>query len=140
MAKQSDEVKVYFKITGFDCPPSNITNLIGIEATKTWLKGDLTHPKAIIKHRQNGWMLQSSLSKDTPLREQIESLLDIVLPRKGVLRKLPNGSEKSILCAVYSVDGRPDISLPADVIIAIAEIGANLDLDLYLLPSEEKNK
>ncbi|MGH8491343.1 MAG: DUF4279 domain-containing protein [Gammaproteobacteria bacterium] len=81
-------------------------------------------------------ILQSSLYKDTPLRKQIENLLDIVLPRKGVLTKLPNGSEKSIFCVVYSVDGRPDISLPADVIIAIAEIGAGLDFDLYMLPGD----
>jgi hypothetical protein len=136
MSENQDEIKVYLKITGFECSPDEISNIIDINPTKTWLKNEVIHKRALIRHKENGWILQSGLPRDTPIKIQIEDLLGVVLPRKQLFQKLPQGSKIAIYCVVYSTLGRPDISLEPEMVKAIAELGAALDFDLYQLPND----
>ncbi|MGH8467791.1 MAG: DUF4279 domain-containing protein [Gammaproteobacteria bacterium] len=136
MAEKPDEIKVSLKITDFNCDPNSISEILGLEPTTTWLEGDRVHPKAIIKHKQNGWVLQSPLPKETPFRQQLQTLLDMVTPKKQQLLNLPSGTDIEVSCVVYSEHGRPDISLEPDMVAAIAEMRAGLDFDLYTLADD----
>lgn len=136
MTDKPDEIKVSIKVTNFDCNPGQITKILDLKPTKTWLKGDLVHPKAINTHKENGWMFQLQISTDTPFRQQMQTLLDLAIPKKQLFLNLPNDAEIEINCVVYSIHGRPDISLSSAMIKAVGEINAAIDFDLYQLPSE----
>ena len=131
---QDENVKLYLKITGFQCSPDEISHIIGIFPTKKWLKGDIIDKRVIVRRKQNGWMLQSELLEDRPVKEHIENLLSMVMPKKERLKNIPPDAEIAIYCVVYSTLGRPDISLDPAMIKAIAELGAWVDFDLYQLP------
>lgn len=133
MSEKPDEVKVYLKITGFECSPKEISDLLSIKATRTWLRGDDIYPRTIVKRKENGWLLQSKIAPDIRVIKHIENLLAITLPKKNHFEKLPEGTDVAIYCVVYSEFGRPDISLKPDMVKAIASLGAALDFDLYTL-------
>jgi Domain of unknown function (DUF4279) len=140
MTEKPDEFKVAVVVSGFECAPAEITKLFGIEPTRTWLKGDVIYPKVKVRRKQNAWMLRSNMPNDTPFVTQLQSLLDAIMPKKELFSKLPPNSGVEISCVAYTTHGRPDISLPADMIKAIAEIGAELNFDLYQLPSDDEEK
>ncbi len=135
--KQLDEVKVTIKISGFRCSPEKISELLGIEATKQWKKGDIIDPRMKRRRENNGWMLESGLASDTTVDQQVKVLAEIFLPIKERFLALPKETMVAVNCVVYSTHGRPDISLPSDLVKAIGEIDADLDFDLYQLPSDE---
>jgi len=134
--QQPDEVKVSIKVVGFECSPEEISHLLGIEATKQWKQGDIIYPKVKLRRKNNGWMLASGLASDTTVMQQVKALSEVFLPIKERFLSLPKKSLLSIYCVIYSTYGRPDISLPSDLVKAIGEIDANLEFDLYQLPSD----
>ena len=93
---QDEKVKVYLKITGFQCSPDEISHIIDLFPTKKWLKDDIIDKRVIVRRKKNGWMLQSALLEDRPVKEHIENLLSMVMPKKERLKNISPGAEIAI--------------------------------------------
>ena len=131
------ESYVRLKILSDHINAEQITNTVGIDCDRSWSKGEL-RPKTQIKEKQNGWVLNSGLDKSDSLEEQIKSLLSRV---NGISNKIKELSEDSIIevsCAIYTSES-PPLYFDKELVKRIEALGANLDIDLYLLPEGDSD-
>lgn len=129
------EFKVYIKIHEFDCSIEEITNLIGINPTKAWLKGDvIPNRKGNIKRGISSWILQSALSTDNKIEDHIDYLLNIVKSNYEVFKKLLQKYNGELTIVIYSyVENNLGFTLAADKLKDFINIGFTLDVDIYYL-------
>lgn len=122
------KISVALVVTGFDCHPDDVTEVIGVSPTDTWRTGELIRSPDIRK-KTNGWRLQSPLGEMMHLEPHVRWLLD-QLPTE--IPKLPGTTPPSIdlSCAVIIVEQAPSITLPLDVLQKLARLGADLDIDV----------
>lgn len=129
--KVESEIKVGLGIHDFECEPEEITKIIGLTPTQTWKKGDQIL-KTIMKYKANGWRLSSPCDPfSSTVEEQVNALLDIIIPHAPVFSKLPRGTYIELSCFMYTYKERPLVGFTAEQVKKLAQIGAAIDLDIY---------
>jgi hypothetical protein len=135
--KKSPTYKVYCSLRVFDFPetPDVVSQALGVKPTETWRKGDLIDPRWLVRHKEDGWGLDSPHNpSDTEPSKAIEELLRLI-PDEKAFQQLPAGCEVQVTCTIYAYRERPFVYLPASLIARLAAISANLDVDIYDLSS-----
>lgn len=124
------KIAVAFVITGFDCHPDEVSQVIGVSPTDTWQIGDPIRPPEI-RQKSNGWRLRSPLGESQHLEPHLRWLLDH-LPDE--ISELPSTSPWSIdvSCAIVIGEHAPSMTLPRDVLERFARLRADLDIDVIL--------
>ena len=107
---------------------------MGLEPDHAWVKGDVRKGTKLAEV-ENGWELKSSTSGEAQLQQQMTRLLDKIAPVASTLKQLPGSCIVQISCVVYA-ETPPPLNFPADLISRMAEVGASLDIDLYITPLE----
>jgi hypothetical protein len=128
---RASEYKVRLVITVFDCPPEDITRILGIMPTKTWVKGDRRVPEAGAVVDANVWQLNAPMDPTGgTLGEHIDALLEVVRAQLGAFRGLPP-CEIELGCTVYAYgrDALP-ISFSSETIRTLGIMGASIDVDM----------
>jgi hypothetical protein len=125
------ETLVRLKILSTSLTPEEITKVLGIPCEKSWRIGD-SRAHTIIKETTNGWVLGSGLPDLMPLEAQIETFLEYVAQYSDKIRTLSLTSTVELSCVVYGPTP-PPLYLSNSVLSAIAQLGASLDIDLYIL-------
>jgi hypothetical protein len=127
-----------FTLTGFTCLPDEVTRALGITPSKTWTRGDAISHKATIRYKQNGWRLDSPLDKQVPLLHHVQHLIGELRGNWQTVRLFSNQHEAEFSCVVRIYDGaRPEVSFDSSTIESIAELSADLDIDLYTFDAEK---
>ena len=69
------------------------------------------------------------------LVKPIESLLQILAPQSTTINQICTQyeAEAEMSCAVYIVDETPAINLNAQIITALSELNATIDIDIILI-------
>ncbi len=117
--------------------PETITKVIGLESDRQWHAGDL-RGQTIIVEKENGWVLHSGLPKEVDLDSHLERILDVLEPSKDAIRSLTMSATVELSVVIYSPD-RPALYFDPSVIHRIEELGAGLDIDIYILPSSDED-
>lgn len=122
-------VQVSLRIWG-DAPA--IAALRNLGLGEVWAKGDPVPGSPVMLRKEGGWELHSELTQDHELEEQLGSLLRRL---HGCWPELVSaatfgGAELSVALFVGR-GAQPAVRLNAEQVRALAEIGADLDLDLY---------
>ena len=131
-------IKARIVIYGFECAYQEITDIMGVNPTKAWMRGDKVHPKSNNLHKQNGWSISSQLEeKNSSVDDQIDNLKNLVLPYIKEFKSLPKGSEVQLSCIVYAYKYWPPLSFSSNSVAFLSEIGASIDLDIYDQIEEE---
>jgi hypothetical protein len=127
------KIKAEFCITGLRATPEEITESINVIPTQTWRLGDVVQGTEL--HRKhNGWCLEFEESDFLDLAMAADSLLRSLLPNS---KKIKHACEVyDLQCelsfAVYIVDETPIINFGHEIISGLAELGANIDIDIIL--------
>lgn len=128
-------MRVLFLIKEFMCDPSQLTNLLGIEPTRSWVAGEVNpHTKAV--YRTNGWMLESPLLEPQKLDPHVDWLLARLPSDLEGLRQTVGRFSAKLYAAVYTSGDRPTLFLDSNILGQLNRLSASLDLDLYVLPHE----
>jgi hypothetical protein len=136
--KKSYTIKVNMVITGFECSPEHITNLIGVNPTKVWKRGEIVHPKAKNIHKESGWLLSSQRDAvNSSIDEQISTLSNVITPILGNFHKLPEGLEIELSCIINAYEYMPPICFSTDSVAFASKLGASIDVDIYDLIEDE---
>ena len=136
--KKSYTIKVNMVITGFECSPEHITNLIGVNPTKVWKRGEIVHPKAKNIHKESGWLLSSQCDAvNSSIDEQISTLSNVITPILGNFHKLPEGLEIELSCIINAYEYMPPICFSTDSVAFASKLGASIDVDIYDLIEDE---
>lgn len=129
------DVYAALKITDPELDPDEVTAYLGMAPSKTWRVGDPVIPGAKLREKANGWLLKSGLPLAAPLEEHIRSLMELLQPVWPALVELCNKRHAEIYCVVYSYGGdRPGIFFDRDAVRRAADLNADIDVDLYILP------
>lgn len=82
-------------------------------------------------YQSNGWMIVSSLGADHSVGDHVLALLDRMKPAWGFLREIANDCyiELAITVVMYS-GAEPELGFDAGLLKRLAEINANIDVDL----------
>jgi hypothetical protein len=127
------ELKVRLLITSDSTNPSTVSAALGLEPTQKWLKGERVHPKATNKYDHNGWVL---VEADYGEKASVEALvnkvfraIDLNRVKQLTLRDPTVEVELSII--VYLSGSAPSVFLSSHQVKCLAEIGAEIDIDIY---------
>ncbi|BAS58251.1 DUF4279 domain-containing protein [Leptolyngbya boryana CZ1] len=131
------EVYVEFSLTGIDLNPEDITSKVGIEPTKTWLKDELISPKGQIRYKQNGWKLRSHLEASDDLDEHFRVILQQLRQGWQPLIELCSVYEAEFCGVIYTSGERPAIHFDRELLKAVLQLNAEIDVDLYVLPDHD---
>lgn len=126
----TQEIIARLKIISADRTPEMITEAIGVECDRSWHVGDARKDTTIIE-KNNGWILHSGLSKNASLQEHIEAIWRMLRPAAARIRQLSTMDTVELSCVVYS-SSIPALSFDNQTIERLAELGAGLDIDLYV--------
>jgi hypothetical protein len=99
-----------------------------------WRIGD-TRWKSIIVEKNNGWVLNSGLPESSSLEDHINALLERVASGSDRIRSLSEVAEVELSCVVYG-EHMPALNFAPRVVHRIAQLGASLDIDLYISDDE----
>lgn len=126
------EVAVALTVTDFQEHPSKITEILGVQPSKSWLKGDLINERTTIRYKQNGWKITPPLLDNNSLSTNINTLFNVIEPFMGNFNKLPY-CVVEISCCIYVYEYMPEIFVEPYLVKKISEINAGLDIDIIWL-------
>jgi hypothetical protein len=131
MAILQSETRIEFVVTGFSSPPAEVLQRLAIEGADSWQTGDLRVPKAVLRHKENGFRVFADKQIDD-FEERVAELVARLYPLRGELSKL--GAQLQLACVFYlSGDERPVISFSRSTLTRLVDMGASVDVDMYHL-------
>ena len=129
-ARAGVDVHVGLKIARYSCEHDVITAAVGAEPSYVWTKGVPPRKKAG-PARYNMWVLWAPVPKSAEVEDAMSALFDMIPDRRRIAA-LPEGIVVEIVVGLTARgDERPSFHLPAHLVRAIAEIGAEFDADIY---------
>lgn len=118
-------------ISSVSLSTEEIGDRIGIPADRLIQKGSPRGKSPILKHAENVWILKSKSAPNDPLEMHVANLrkqLTGIEQRINALRPTC-----SIECSCVVTGGsEPPLNIPSDLVHWLGEIGASLDIDLYI--------
>lgn len=130
----SDENIVRLRITSLDRTPEEITTLVGLMCDRSWHIGD-KRSKTVISEITNGWILNSGLPKSASLETHIQELLERLTPHASKIQTLSHQASVELSIVVYA-STPPALNFDKTVIRLLSQLGASLDIDLYVTDNE----
>ncbi len=128
------QISTSFILTG-RFTPDDVTSAVGIRPTDTWRFGESIQ-KTKLKRKHDGWRLSIASEESLHLEVQVKSILSKLQPYttqfRDVCQKLKLNTE--ISCAIYvKEDQAPSIHLDHDVLKRVAELNAEIDIDIIFI-------
>ena len=127
----TDEIIVRLKVTSASRTPEQISDATGILCDHSWRIGE-KRKKTILVEKTNGWVLNSKMAKNAPLEAHIEELLGRLVVHADRIRALSEHETVELSCVIYA-SAPPSLNFNKSVIQRICQLGASLDMDLYLM-------
>lgn len=122
------------RIGGETLQPEEIGAVLGLQATRTHLKGQQRSKRRPLRKavwHDSMWLLSSPLGKERDLAEHLRWLLDALEPRLDVIKSLSEKYQIGLLCGFSSGNGQGGFTLDSSVLARIARLGVPLMVDLY---------
>ena len=135
----TDEISARLVITGFACDPHHITKLLGIQPDAMWRIGDALSFTSERKRTDNGWAIESKISNTVDLDAHIAAILEVIGNAKSNFKNLPQDSTVYLSCGitVNRGPGGPSIVFSPQMVASLAELGAEIGIDIYCLNCPE---
>ncbi|MBN1181925.1 MAG: DUF4279 domain-containing protein [Bacteroidales bacterium] len=138
--KETNQNNISLSFFDFDCDPKDITEELQLSPTSIGKKGGeyLIGPpeKRIIKtYDYNYWRYKWSIDSNEFIGNIITRFIkEIIEPREAKLVSLASKSSIQFQVAQYYYDGcNPGVSINKECIKTLADISADIDIDIYCL-------
>ncbi len=125
------------RIGGETLQPEEIGAALGLQATRTHLKGQQRSQRAPIRKavwNDSMWLLSSPLGKDRDLAEHLPWLLDALEPKFDVFKSLSEKYQIVFICGFCSAHGQGGFVLDNVTLTRLAKLGVPVLVDLYPPP------
>lgn len=142
MNESKTKVMVYFTAYADHFDLSEVTQKLGINPTKSWLKGDIIREK--LRRKNTAWEFSTGYVESLDVNEQMSQIINKLKDKVPVLLDLKkrNGLEYGIIIVIVINNGyTPALGFDNSAIEFLHLIGADVDIDLYANPfaDDEKN-
>lgn len=136
---RSNKVEVYLEISEFeDVTHAQINQLLGLEPSRVYIKGQPVNPKAGRLAPHNRWLL-FGYDPDQPrpqFEDQVDALLALVMPRLAAFQALCHRYSCGLNCAVMAYAGNgestPSVHLERRHVELLQALQAEFDVDIYV--------
>jgi len=127
-------IEAALKLLGENLQVERAEAMISLKATKTWRQGDSV-PGTSLKRKENAWVLAIPERETLDAEECVAELLGKIAPHRTEIASVLALFEASavISLAIYPRESIPACFLTAAIISQIADLGANLDVDVMSL-------
>jgi hypothetical protein len=129
---------VYFGVFDFGDDPRAVSEIMGLEPTEAWVKGEhysASSPGARRTHSR--WALESGLDEGEPLEGHIRALLARLEPKQVEIRQVAERFTARIGVAQYFYEMNPGFRIESDILERLANLGLPIDFDQYCLGQDE---
>jgi hypothetical protein len=135
-----NEIILRFCIWGFnDIAHGEITNIMGIQPSKIYVKGERENSKSTALVKENGWLLEPTSDRGLSFEVQLENLLGLLESKKKLVKKFCEDYTCQISCGVFiyfdNGESTPSIRLSTEYNKLIRELDLEFDVDIYCLPN-----
>lgn len=127
---QPEKIIVRLVVSSKRLSPDSIASLSGIKFDRQWREGDKV-PIGEARYKEDGCLLESGLSRDRPIEQQLEHLFQRVDRHFDGLRRLAKDCTLEVVCIVYFYTANTSLRISAADIDRCSRIGAALAFDLY---------
>lgn len=132
-------------ITGQTLTPVEISSRVGLEADKTWTKGErrITYEGyngPPIYEKASRWKVQSTIAREEPIEAHVTNLMERIAPFSEGIRALADENDVTFACVIYadSEDNyNPEVFLSSSAIDFLSTLGASFWVDFYFLSDAE---
>ncbi|NVK21035.1 MAG: DUF4279 domain-containing protein [Kangiellaceae bacterium] len=128
----TDREYAYLRISNEDGSHSEITEILKLEPTNCWNKGDINRANNRPRN-QVSWQLESGLDDTHPIEEHLDKIFSILTPLKSELVKLSDKYNICIQCVGYYHPSQHGIHLDHSTLEKAYSIGASFDFDCYFV-------
>jgi hypothetical protein len=119
------------RIVGDTLQPSEINTRLGLEPTRSGIKGERFSSRHRAVRRTSFWLLQSPLSTSLPLGEHLNWLLDRFEARHDLITSIGEEFKVDFFCGFSSKSGQGGAIFDPALLRRLAVLGVPLVLDLY---------
>lgn len=135
-----NEVHLDFTIADFeDITHDEITQQLGINPVKVYIKGQAKNPNFGGIAKRNRWLMGSGLDKYASFEDQMKAMLDIIESKIDLFRPFCEKYYCEFSCAIFirydNEESTPSVHLNARYNRLIKELNIEFDVDLYCLPN-----
>jgi hypothetical protein len=139
-----DENHTAIKLFNFKCSPEELTKKLGLEPTKTGVKGQSYWQGPADKKIEkiwphNYWEYRVVKNENKWISEQVDQFIDeIITPKKEILKQIISSCEAEFSIVQYYYSScNPGLHFDNKRLQIISDIGAEIDIDIYCLSEEE---
>lgn len=131
MTTKPPELQVALIISSFSCTPEQLTDLLGVSPSDTWLTGD---PIGVGsgKRKFSGWRLKAPVSHGAPLGEHVAWLIQS-LPNNLNFTSVTSHWEVELAVVAHLYRTTPEMHLSSAQVAQVGRWNASVDVDLYIL-------
>jgi hypothetical protein len=131
----STTITAYLTLTGHGVDPAEITRALGITPDKIWREGESIQ-RTLLKSKDDAWSIQVKREGALAAGDVVHALLERTKPFAPKVRELAIRLNLSVEIACdIATDTQPVPVLHFDqeILSTLNELGAELDIDLYLI-------
>lgn len=125
------DLRVALTISGFDCAPERISEVLGVAATDVWLQGDSVLP-GTHRRKMSGWRLESPRSAGSTLHSRLKWLFNALPASLEPLRAMTDSWEVELSVWLHLYEETPELTVAGEAVAALARWGAALDVDIVV--------
>jgi len=135
MEKEKEEYKISLNIHDFDCSPRDLNKEIGLEATKSWQKGDrVPNSNSKIKRKQSTWQYGFKTESISDLFLKKKSLLEIIIQHQENLSPITQTYPSEISVVMYLNETiNPGIFFEKEYLSVLSSLDIGINVDIYFL-------
>lgn len=111
--------------------PDQASAILGLQATKSGVKGERYSSRHNMVRRASFWYLECPLSDRLPLPEHLRWLLDLLEPKLDLINSITQKWRVEFFCGFSSEGGQGGITFDPSLLRRLANMGIPLVFDLY---------
>jgi len=127
-------IKVEFSIYGENFDPLHITEILNINPSTSYLKGDKI-PGKHIKRKETSWNLETKYEESLDINDGLSKIVSLIIEKREILKKVGKLYNVKILFmfVINIVNSEtPAIYFRKSFVEFAAEIGSEIGFDTYI--------
>ncbi|KKC50155.1 hypothetical protein VE23_24415 [Paenibacillus sp. D9] len=125
---------IEFDIYGDDFNPQIITDQLNIQPHTSWRKGDSVEGKPIVR-KKSCWSFSTGYQESLDINDQLSEIIERFQGESEKLIELKKAHNLEILVSIViniEENQKPAMNFNKEAISFIHQIGAEVDIDLYI--------
>lgn len=129
--------RLSFVVTGFGDDPSIVTDLLKLEPTRVWRRGEPIPGRRSPPVAQEVWAVESLISTEESVAAHFDWLLSELERCLVGAREVASRFEAHFSLYHHCSSFNTSFELPATLIRRAAAIGVGIEFDMYFMPADE---